>query len=114
MRDYAIVEASTLAAEAVDWLVERHHEVRLPKEDASIIDRAELGVEEDALSQDCALAISLGGDGTMLRTVDLVAPDGVPVLGVNVGQLGYMTEVEPGDLFTRSRDCSTAVERRGG
>ena len=47
-------EASTLAAEAVDWLVERHHEVRLPKEDASIIDRAELGVEEDALSQGCA------------------------------------------------------------
>ena len=42
------------------------------------------------------LAVSLGGDGTMLRTVDLVAGAGVPVLGVNVGQLGYLTEVEPG------------------
>jgi NAD+ kinase len=35
----------------------------------------------------------------MLRTVDLVAPAGVPVLGVNVGQLGYLTEVEPSELF---------------
>ncbi len=44
------------------------------------------------------LAISLGGDGTMLRVVDLVAPFGVPVLGVNVGHLGFLTEVAPDEL----------------
>jgi NAD+ kinase len=93
-------EAHKLAIEAVDWLTQRKHEVRLPKEDAAIIDRADLGFEEEALPDDCDLAISLGGDGTMLRTVDLVAPEGVPVLGVNVGQLGYLTEVEPSELFT--------------
>jgi NAD+ kinase len=93
-------EAHTLAIEAVDWLTARRHEVRLPKEDAAIIDRADLGVEEEALPDDCDLAVSLGGDGTMLRTVDLVASEGVPVLGVNVGQLGYLTEVEPSELFT--------------
>ena len=93
-------EAHTLAIDAVEWLTERKHEVRLPKEDAALIDRAELGVEEEALPDGCDLAISLGGDGTMLRTVDLVAPKGVPVLGVNVGQLGYLTEVEPSELFT--------------
>src|SRR5689334_1323381 len=92
-------EAHTLAVEAVDWLTAREHEARLPKEDAAIIDRADLGVEEEALAGGCDLAISLGGDGTMLRTVDVVAPKGVPVLGVNVGQLGYLTEVEPTDLF---------------
>ena len=93
-------EAHTLAIEAVEWLMERTHEVRLPKEDAAIIDRADLGVEEEGLPDGCDLAISLGGDGTMLRTVDLVAEEGVPVLGVNVGQLGYLTEVEPSELFT--------------
>ncbi|MEY2421279.1 MAG: kinase [Acidimicrobiaceae bacterium] len=92
-------EARTLALEAVDWLTERKHEARLPKDDAAIIRRADLGVEEEALPEGCDLAISLGGDGTMLRTVDLVAPKDVPVLGVNVGQLGYLTEVEPADLF---------------
>jgi len=93
-------EAHTLAIEAVEWLMERTHEVRLPKEDAAIIDRADLGVAEEGLPDGCDLAISLGGDGTMLRTVDLVAEEGVPVLGVNVGQLGYLTEVEPSELFT--------------
>ena len=92
-------EAHSLAVEAVDWLAERSHEARLPRDDSAIIDRADLGVEEDALAEGCDLAISLGGDGTMLRTVDLVAGSGVPVLGVNVGQLGYLTEVEPSGLF---------------
>lgn len=44
------------------------------------------------------LAISLGGDGTMLLTVDLVYESGAAVLGVNVGHLGYLTEVEPAEL----------------
>jgi NAD+ kinase len=42
--------------------------------------------------------ISLGGDGTMLRAVDLAYEAGVPVLGVNVGQMGYLTEIEPADF----------------
>ena len=40
----------------------------------------------------------------MLRTVHLAAPEGVPVLGVNVGQLGYLTDVEP-------QSWASAVER---
>ena len=44
------------------------------------------------------LVVSLGGDGTMLHAVDLVYPAPVPILGVNVGQLGYLTEVEPDEL----------------
>ena len=52
----------------------------------------------DEFADGLDLALSLGGDGTMLRTVDLVYDAGVPVLGVNVGQLGYLTEVEPDDL----------------
>jgi NAD+ kinase len=39
--------------------------------------------------------VSLGGDGTMLRSVRLVASGEVDVLGINIGHLGYLTEVEP-------------------
>ena len=44
------------------------------------------------------LVVSLGGDGTLLRAVDAALPAGVPVLGVNIGTLGYLTQVEPDDL----------------
>lgn len=44
------------------------------------------------------VVISLGGDGTMLRAVDTAYEAGVPVLGVNVGQMGYLTEVEPSEF----------------
>lgn len=92
-------EAAALANQLIDWLNEREHDVRMPAFDAELIARAALGVEEADLADTCDFAMSLGGDGTMLRTVDLVAAKGVPVLGVNVGQLGYLTEVEPSDLF---------------
>ncbi len=50
--------------------------------------------------QDLALAVSLAGDGTVLRTVHLLDGAVVPVMGVNVGLLGYLTEVEPPGLAT--------------
>jgi len=44
------------------------------------------------------LLVSLGGDGTMLRTVGMVIGTGVPVLGVNFGAFGYLTAAEPDGL----------------
>jgi NAD+ kinase len=89
-------EAGVLAAQAVSWLHERGHRGWLFRPDAEALGLPALGSDDDPASAD--LAISLGGDGTMLRTVDLVAAAGVPILGVNVGLLGYLTEVDPGDL----------------
>ncbi|HEY3139612.1 MAG TPA: NAD(+)/NADH kinase [Acidimicrobiales bacterium] len=90
--------AAELARDAAAWLADRGHEVRLPVKDAGIIGQSELGVPEALFARGLDVVVSLGGDGTMLRTVDLVAADGVPVIGVNVGQLGYLTEVEPHGL----------------
>jgi NAD+ kinase len=87
--------APELARTTVDWLLERGHEVRLLHEDAALIGLDDLGVDARDLGVGADLMLSLGGDGTMLRAVDLVADEGVPVLGVNLGQLGYLTEVEP-------------------
>ena len=44
------------------------------------------------------LAIALGGDGTMLRVAREVAPRGIPLLGVNIGTLGFLSGSEAGDL----------------
>ena len=54
-------------------------------------------VEPDELSG-LDLLISLGGDGTMLRALRLSQPTGVPVLGVNLGRLGFLAEIDVPDL----------------
>jgi NAD+ kinase len=79
--------ALALAKETATWLEEQGHATTLLEPGAA--DRnGHLGGSLD-------LAVSLGGDGTMLRTVDLVSPEGIPVLGVNFGHLGYLNAVEP-------------------
>lgn len=87
-----------VARRAATWLEAGGHEVRLSEEDAAVASLPELGVAAGSLLPGLSLAVSLGGDGTMLRTVDLVADHDVPVMGVNLGTLGYLTEIEPDRL----------------
>jgi NAD+ kinase len=88
-------EALAIAVDVASWLAERGHDVRLLAHDAEQVGLDDLGVADDAFTPGLDVAISLGGDGTMLRTVDMVGPESVPVIGINVGQLGYLTEVDP-------------------
>jgi NAD+ kinase len=92
-------QAIELARTTGEWLTERGHGVRLSDEDAKAAGLTQWAVPADQFATGLDLAVSLGGDGTMLRTVDMVCHAEVPVLGVNVGHLGYLTEVEPEDLF---------------
>ena len=80
-------QAIELAAKVTAVLGEHGIDVRIP--DAS---------RASTFAEGLDIVVSLGGVGTMLRAVDLAYEAGVPVLGVNVGQLGYLTEVEPQDL----------------
>jgi NAD+ kinase len=93
-------EAASVASSVLAALLDAGHRVRLPTEDASVVGVPEAAVPEASLAAGgLDLAVAVGGDGTMLRTVALVAEAGVPVLGINVGQLGYLTEVEPADAL---------------
>jgi NAD+ kinase len=53
---------------------------------------------------DTALLVTLGGDGTFLFGARLAAPLGIPVLGVNRGQLGFLTDIEVGQLHAAIDD----------
>ena len=50
-------EARSLASDVADWLTARDHEVRLPREDAALIERPELGADDGSLADGCDLAI---------------------------------------------------------
>ncbi|HSQ38908.1 MAG TPA: NAD(+)/NADH kinase [Anaerolineales bacterium] len=52
------------------------------------------GLRRRVKDGDFDLLIALGGDGTMLRAAHLCAPSGVPILGINLGRLGFLIQVE--------------------
>jgi len=96
--------AAELAHRAADWLVSNGHEVRVPGHDAAAVGLDKFAWEDAELGLGADLAVSVGGDGTILHTVGLVATSGVPVLGVSLGRLGYLANVEPDDL-THALEC---------
>lgn len=107
-------EAAALTRAAIAWLEDNGHQAVVPA-DESGPGFEPWSVPSSELCSGLDLAVSVGGDGTMLRTVGLVATGSVPVLGVNVGHLGYLTEVEPDgliDALQRFIDGRFQVERR--
>jgi NAD+ kinase len=71
-------------------IVDARDAARVPG-DVKPVSQAQLVDEADAL-------ISLGGDGTMLGALRLVAQRPIPILGVNLGSLGFLVEIEPPEL----------------
>ena len=97
-------EAAALAERATGWLTGRGHEVM-----------AALAPDGSVSVEGADLLVSLGGDGTLLRAVDSALAASVPVLGVNLGLLGYLTEIEPAGLeeaLERYLDGRYEVEER--
>lgn len=60
------------------------------------------------------LVVSLGGDGTVLRAVQMVGDASAPVLGVNCGTLGYLTTIEPEEVVDVLNELACGTMPRGG
>lgn len=91
--------AARLTAQTVEWAQANGHRVRMVQSEADGFGLGELGCNDADFAAGLDLAVCFGGDGTMLRTVARVAAHDVPILGVNVGQLGYLSAIEPGELL---------------
>ncbi|WP_428268043.1 NAD(+)/NADH kinase [Haliangium sp.] len=87
-------EGAAFLAELVSWLSARGHKGVIAAEDQIAVDEAVI-VPRDQMGKEIDLAVVLGGDGTMLAAASLVADHGVPVLGINLGRLGFLTPFDP-------------------
>ena len=103
--------ARALAEQAARWCHDHGVTSWMTEEDADALDLG--GCASTRPIADADLVLSLGGDGTMLRCVRLLEGAPVPILGVNLGSLGYLTQVEP-DRLGESLDRFVAGSDAGG
>ncbi len=88
-----IEAAHTLAEELKDFLSARRISVWLCS--------AWEGEQAKAQVNDTDLILTIGGDGTILRAAQVAAPSRIPVTGINLGKLGFMTELSAGEAKDR-------------
>jgi len=87
-----------LGKELVAWLKNNHIKVLAPKEDAQYLN-IETGMDGQDFCAQVDVVIVLGGDGTFLRAARYIAGFAIPILGVNLGYLGFLTEIEVGEMY---------------
>lgn len=81
------------------WLEEQHVQVFLEMAISGKIDSAD-GLSWNDLARKSELVVALGGDGTMLRAAHYLAGHRVPLLGINLGSFGYLTEVNLNEIHS--------------
>ena len=94
-RDLAVELAETIEA----WLFDRDHVLFVLHEDAGRLPNTAATLVDSFTDCELDVVIGIGGDGTMLRAAELVAESSTPIIGINAGQMGYLTEVEASDAI---------------
>ena len=105
-------EMEDILPELTRWLLAHNYDTILDPESAEYLHTPHLGVPRTDLPRHKpTIVISLGGDGTLLSTARAFADTETPILGVNLGSLGFLTEVPLSDLYATLEcwDCGTAI-----
>ena len=92
-------ELARILPDLIAWLRERGYEPVLDREAGTYTAAAEVANRENLPLFKPELIIVLGGDGTLLSVGSIFAPTGTPILSVNLGYLGFLTEVRLGELY---------------
>lgn len=95
--------AAEMAARIAEWAAQ--HEINLFVNDrVSDLPPGTFSATAREIADNCDLLVVLGGDGTMIATARLVRGSGTPVLGINMGTLGYLTEFVAEDAISVLED----------
>lgn len=98
-------DALNVVKELKTWLdKEGDYNLIMEQRTATQLKQKDLGASDATLRDTADLVIALGGDGTMLHTVKVMADREVPILGVNFGGLGFLTEITQEELYPSLKD----------
>ncbi|PJB61483.1 MAG: hypothetical protein CO095_20440, partial [Armatimonadetes bacterium CG_4_9_14_3_um_filter_58_7] len=93
-----IDQAMETARHLLAWLASHSIAPLIVPDAAAALQREDLSASIESMTNvDCAIV--LGGDGSVLATARELAPCGVPLLAVDLGEVGFLSEVQPESLF---------------
>src|SRR6185437_11050014 len=93
-------ELERILPELIEWLRDHGFDPVLDEEGGNYTSTAPSFPRAELPAQQPELVIVLGGDGTLLSVARVFAAVGTPILGVNLGFLGFLTEIRLADLYT--------------
>jgi NAD+ kinase len=108
-------ELAQILQPLLEWLRKHNYGIVMDSESAAYVSGQEVIERQEMASRRLDFVVVLGGDGTLLSTSRAVAKAGIPVLGVNLGSLGFLTEVPLAELYDALQEVDqkrAAVESR--
>jgi NAD+ kinase len=96
---FDIKEAVELAGNIVEFLIEKDVDTLIDSTLVSKLDKYH-NIASDLEDMDVDMVVSVGGDGTVLRTQGIINKKKIPLFGINMGAVGFLTEIDPSETFT--------------
>ncbi len=96
----AKAELHHIAPEVLSWLAGRGYSVVIDEETVAYVSGVEAVPRDQIASHKPEFVVVLGGDGTLLSAARAVAKAQIPILGVNLGSLGFLTEIALPELYS--------------
>jgi NAD+ kinase len=93
-------EIAAIVPSLLEWFREHGYQIVVDRETAAHAPGTEVLPREEMATRPLNFVVVLGGDGTLLSAARAVAKAGIPILGVNLGSLGFLTEVPLDDLYS--------------
>lgn len=85
--------------ELIDYLQHKNRRILIEEETGELLDFPNISrVKRSALGSSCDLVIAVGGDGSLLQAARSVVDSQTPILGINRGRLGFLTDIKPDQL----------------
>ena len=83
----------------MNFLLEKNVETLTGSELASKLDKYQK-LPLDLEDMDVDMVVAVGGDGTVLRTQGIINKKKIPLFGINMGAVGFLTEIDPDETLT--------------